>query len=488
MYRPFRLNREYVYVEEVPEGTGLLGSKYNKKTDKTDSNDALGYSAKVNTGSMYLFTDLELKYTRLGLVAGNKDEYAARIDKKFSRSCSGIIKYTYRKPLLGPVPLLYEGTDTNRGPAFLEPRGPDSPFWVGYHYMWSNREADFITFNFTYDPTPGTWFYTYQPDNIQEWNLNPGENARFSFAAAYTLTKFYTGTDRLVYYSGDGEMLWDGAGSAGAWATNDYLGEFSFISKFNLDAWKIVWDFAAGESLATGSAAYTEETDSLKPITGYFTSGIKVRKGRYLTHFRYSQDIWGPEEWQRDFGNTYDKLYQFHLSRDFADYLNAGVEYTKTMETDGKYYAVELGDYDEVRVFCTLSFGPVIPYFGAREPQLTGKYGARPEKDHTLPKVYMTIKERVFSPDGDGKNDELRIRLKAKDASGILRWKVVIKDRQLKSVKTFQGSEEPPFYIKWDGTNELKKRVEKGKYKVFFSVVDNAFNTSKTKEAEITVK
>ncbi|MCB4792313.1 MAG: OmpA family protein [Elusimicrobia bacterium] len=372
LYQPFRLNRDYTYVEETGNSLGFLGTNYLKKTGTTNSSDALGISTKFKLLPGFIFDSINLQYSYLGLVAGNKQEISTQFDRRISNNINSTIGYKYRKPLLGPIPLVYQGTASNKGPALFEPRGPESPFWVGWNYAWDNREASILSFTLSFDPTPNTPFYYYQPNVLDEWNLNKKENAKLSFAANYTLTRYPSNTDRLLFYDEQGNMVWEPYGATGAWPTNGYIGAFKLISIINTHKWRIFYDLGFGEALASSSLAYTLSDVKEKPITDYVTTGISCQNKFYTVKLRYGQDVWGPEQWHSDFGEAIDKLYQFSLSRKFGDYLTAGVEYTGVKEIDYKYLAPELGDYDEVRCFVKIYFGPVTAYLGSEEKKYKG--------------------------------------------------------------------------------------------------------------------
>lgn len=492
IYQPFRLNRDYEFIQEVAPGSGLLGSKYLKKTDKTVSKDAFGAGAKFTLNPESVFSSMNFKYTYLGLVAGNKQEFSSQVFSKLTRSLVGSVEYMYRKPLIGPIPLVYEGTSLNTGPALFEPRGPDSPFWVSWENKatgWDNREASIISFVFTFDPTPSTWFYKYQPNIGEEWNLNPEEDASVSFQAKYTLAKYFTETDRLLYWDENGHMVWEPPRVTGVWPTKDYVGSFNLISKMILTKWKILFDMGFGEALARNSFSYTTLTDKKKPITGYFTSGVSAGVNEYLIRARYSQDVLGPEDWHKGFGETFDNLYQLGLNRDFGDYINAGIEYTGAREIDKKYFAPDLGDYDEIRLVLNLSFGPLRTYFGSKKsPEERSVYGQIPETETTPPQVSLSVSTGAFSPDGDGADDTLTIEPYATDYSGVKEWEMLIKDNRGNVVKTFSDKGQPPFEVVWDGKDDIyEKVVPEGKYSIELSAKDEYDNSAKTQPIEIIV-
>ncbi len=361
LYRPFRMNKEYLYAEKVEQGTGLMGSSFLKKSGTTASNDAFGYSTKIMLRPEPLFKEAILRYTYEGLVSGNKTEYALQCNRTISRSFYGTIETAYRKPLMGNIPLVLEGTPANPGPALFEPRGADSPFRVDF----DNREASLFSFTLTYDPTPVSWFYRYSPNIPEEWNLNPRENAPYAFALRYDMTKYYTATDHLYYYNENGEVVWESSLLPGAWATDGYIGAVRFIGRYLFGKWAVLLNIGTGDSLATSGLAYTTEEDKEKPVTNFLDCGVSLSNGIYSAKLRYGKDIWGPEEWHRSFGETFDNLYQLQVSRSIGGYITTGAHYTRTQESDKKYFAPELGDYEEINYFVSLSFGSRA-YFNAK--------------------------------------------------------------------------------------------------------------------------
>ncbi|MBN1823958.1 MAG: OmpA family protein [Endomicrobiales bacterium] len=486
LYQPFRLGRTYADVEYVESGAGTAGTRYLKKTGETAVEDALGASART-TLRPPIVNEVFLQYTYEGLCAGNKQEVNTQLTKKFTRDITGNFGYKHRKPLLGAVPLVYEGTQSSLGPALLEPRDQTSPFWVGWENRatgWENREARIFSFAFTFDPTPGTWFYKYEPATVEKWNLNPDENSAFSFAAKYDLSEYPSGTDRLLYWTEDGHMIWEGALQTGPWATDGYLGVLTLLGKVVSGTCKVVFEVGAGESPAINSFAYTSSTEREKPITGFFEAAVSIDRKPYETRIYYGQDVWGPEEWHQRYGQTFDKLYMFDISRDFGEYLEFGAGYVAAREIDKKYYAVELGDYDEIRLTGALKFGPVIPYSGAR-PATEGLIGESPESDTEPPQVSLKIQNPTFSP-MDGQ--EIEMQVFATDYSGVKKWLLKITDSKNRTAKIFRGEGQPPYKIKWDGIDDVYGSVvPEGKYNAQLKAQDARENEAATEPVEISV-
>lgn len=343
LYQPFRLGWNYQYTEE--NSTTL-------KNDTIQQKDAIATKLKLTTNPYPVLNELSLEYGYSGLVAGNKTEISVKANRTLTKYLTGALEYTYRQPLLGPLPFIYEGTEDTPGAVLINPRGPESPFWVN----WSNRQASLLSFIFTFDPTPATWFYKYQPNKLEEWNLNPDEDAAVAFSLKYSLEYYPTTTDRMFYYDESGNVVWEPYYHSGAWATKDYLNTLSLIGKLKLPGYRILLSFSSGESLAGSSLAYTELTSREKPLTRFLQSSVSLVSGPWSGKILYGQNVWGPEEWQRTFGETIDRLYQLSIARTFGDTFKLSADYTSTRETDNKYYAPEIGSYDEIRIMGILKF------------------------------------------------------------------------------------------------------------------------------------
>ena len=108
--------------------------------------------------------------------------------------------------------------------------------------------------------------------------------------------------------------------------------------------------------------------------------------------------------------------------------------------------------------------------------------------DSTPPKLSVSHSPRLFSPDGDGENDFLRIRLSAEDAAGIARWSVTIYSTAGEAFKTFSGSGEVPKEILWDGAGKNLDVVESAAdYLAVLEAVDLAGNEGKSDTDRIEV-
>ena len=351
LYCPFRLNREFKYVEEVPEGEGDFGSKFKIYSKKTSLNDAFGGKIDLRIGSVKkFFEEIKLSYSHLAAVAGNKQEISLYAYRRFGHINTLAMELVYRKPIYGPLPLIKD----EQGTVVLSPRGPFDPFWVN----WENREASVFMLTYTFDPTPYSWFYQYQPNILEEWNLNPKEDARFAFAVQTKLSNYPTSTDRLYYWDENGKIAWERYDVSGCWPTKTYIGELSFVGKFRFYPLRLTTSLSFGDSLAKGSYAYTEE--NLKPINNFYKAVFNLEFGRWLISADIGFNVWGPEDWFVTFGESYDRLYKFLISRDFNLYgnkLNLSMRYIAAREVDKKYLAPEITEFDEIHLFFSMKFG-----------------------------------------------------------------------------------------------------------------------------------
>ncbi|MCX5782628.1 MAG: hypothetical protein NT145_08030 [Elusimicrobia bacterium] len=484
LYQPFRVNRDYVCAEDAAPGTGIGGSNYDKAIRKTKTVDAFGYSTKLDLKKNVAFDMLSIQYSFLGLVAGNKQEIKTHINRKLHKQMTLGFDYTYRKPLLGPVPLVYENVNGILGSPVLQPRGPESPFWVGWGDPGTgdNREASILSAVFTYDPTLDTWFYRNDPDSIDEYNLNPNENSMYSFAAVCTLTRYPTSTDRLIYKDELNNIKWDAAGLTGAWPTDGYLSEFTLLNRFNFKSKKIRADLklSTGDSLATNSSAYNTATS--KPITNYFISSLTLKKTPYSVKVEYDHNYWGPELWLRQFGETFDNLYKIDINRSFGEYISAGLGYTGAKQNDRKYVAPELGDYDEVHCYFVLKFGPIKADFKEKSARSEHIYGIRPNLSTTPPQVSLSLTNSTFSPSN---GEVLGIRPLAMSVQDIYEWKIIIKNSSGILVKTFSGEGQPSSLIEWDGRDDNNLNARQDTYVFELEAVDGLGNSSSTEPIDV---
>ena len=256
IYQPFRLSQDFQSVD---------GSN-NVTTKTTNTNDAFGGLARVEFHPTALVDLAGVGYTYLGPVAGDKQEVDADASRTVAPASTMSGAYIFRKPIEGPVPLLYEGTQADPGALVAEPRGPDDPFWV----QWDNREAHILSLTLVYNPSPGTKFFKYQSNVLDAYNLNPDVDAEWSAAVQYRVTYYPTNTDRLYYYDEEGDLFYDPTFAPGALATSYPFSSATGLLQWRRDKWHVIADMSGGQALAGNAIAYTAQTNFYKPSNTYF--------------------------------------------------------------------------------------------------------------------------------------------------------------------------------------------------------------------------
>ncbi|MCK5267471.1 MAG: OmpA family protein [Spirochaetes bacterium] len=109
--------------------------------------------------------------------------------------------------------------------------------------------------------------------------------------------------------------------------------------------------------------------------------------------------------------------------------------------------------------------------------------------DTKAPVIYLKTSPKLFSPDEDGENDQLKIIIKIDDVSPIKKWKLVIKEKG-RIFKTFTGVnlKKSSFIIIWNGKSDKGMIVESAsKYKIEMYAWDLLGNKGKSNISEIEI-
>ena len=483
-FRPFRTGDTYDYVAERNVTNGTNGTDLLIKQDRTSIGDAFGGAVKLSMPNKLGLDFITLGYLYEGISAGNRQKADIAVQKAFTPSFTGHFAYMWQQPLLQAVPARAR---KGGGPDLLTPRGPNQPFWVWWRNPqtgWDNRETDEFTFTFTYDPTPETWFYRYEPNTLDAWNLNPEEDALVSFAAQIKLIRYMGGTDRQVGRDEYGEIVWEnysGLPVCGALPTDRYLGSLVFLTRLFLDDYEVIYDFEVGEDPATFSQSYTGQEVFLKEITGFFKTNLAINKAPYKFRIGYGKDVWGPNDWHRDYGSSFDEVYYAQISREFTKCIIAGVDYVGGRKTD--YYVVkkidnvknvrnELGTFDEVRTYVRLIFDGLF------------KFGTKPriEKDETIPTCSLSLDPDVIMPT---KGQKTTLYPLAHDDNGIATWEIRLLDKNSKIVYTFNGLGECPESVKWNGKDFENRYLPDDVYDAQLIVSDPFGNIAKSNICQV---
>ena len=100
--------------------------------------------------------------------------------------------------------------------------------------------------------------------------------------------------------------------------------------------------------------------------------------------------------------------------------------------------------------------------------------------DTTPPVVTITSAPDRFTPDGDGIDDTLTIRLHTRDAGPIDRWSAVLYDREGQPFMNWSGSGPPLNPITWDGRSPSGELVQSAQdYRLIVEAVDAVQNAGR---------
>ncbi|MFN0118561.1 MAG: hypothetical protein ACKVQC_09760 [Elusimicrobiota bacterium] len=367
LYNPFRVGKTYLVSDKTSFGSGLGGSATQVSQKKSKKEDAL--AEKIRWESSFPVKNMVFDYnaeaTHAGILAGNKNQIDLGFATNFVKTLRGSFSYTYRKPIEGPIPFLYQGTPNNIGAVLANPRGPESPFTVN----WDNREAVFLTSTLVLDPTPGTSLFKYGSNDFSSWNISKDEDAFFILGFQHILSDYRTTTDRQYYYDEGGHIVWESAGRSGAWATKHPLHEFKVLLTGKIQQRRWFVGFAGGQSPAISGLAYTDNASTTKPLSEYYSFETSLDTKRMTTWAHFGSSVWGPERnTHRFFGLIYDRLFGGGVSYKLSLNTNIKISYLGARQDDSLFNNSDLGSFDEIRTLFTHRFGFLFQFENPSQP------------------------------------------------------------------------------------------------------------------------
>lgn len=190
--------------------------------------------------------------------------------------------FLWQEPLEDPIPL--------NAPAPARARNIiNDPFVVR-----ANRRQTAGEILFTYDPTPGSWFY--------QWDNDRAEDAKFAANLGFVYRALPTTQDAAIGFFGDSRV--PVAFAAAPQAQDLWEVHGRIVSKINRD-FGFIANFYGGNGQARG--------DDTRVITRYGTDARLVYKKIKLIS-EVKVDDWGPFDFHRDFNLTFPLQFKVDLS------------------------------------------------------------------------------------------------------------------------------------------------------------------------------
>jgi len=313
---------------------GGIISGYNKRGDTyyylkdgaaftkdVDLEDALGFKAKLSFDMgektrVYIATNhagvvadsgdpirdfgTELPYSSLG----NKREYEVGA-RYTSGSYTLYPRLLYRENIIDANP---KGTGLPR----ISPRknGTD-PFFV-----LDNRSAKSAELYFTYDPTPGTFFY--------EWDNDLREDAPFAFNVGLTATEYDSATDANTYYNDEFNIANATFNDTGLAAANVWLLKskmvFNTSNKLNT-----VLNLEAGKQQSSKNPG--DGINTFGDAKKYYSiEGKLIYNKEHIFSAKFVKDGFGSYDFQRDFDIRFPEQYEL----EYVKLLDKGLSEKKS--------------------------------------------------------------------------------------------------------------------------------------------------------------
>ena len=329
---------------------------------------------------------------------------------------------------------------------------------------WDNRKAHIFSLTLVYDPTPGTPFFKYQRNILDDWNLNPEEDATWTGVLQYRLTHYLTDTDRLYYYDEEHNLIFDPTYHTGALATSHPFSSATGMLRWKHDAWHVTGTLSGGEALAGSAITYTPATNFYKPSTLYMSGGLTADNGFWKATLRYSQDVWGPFDYATQLGWTYHKIYQASLSAIFLKNAEAGFRYTGTRMTND-FIGSDVAAFNEYTFFLTYHFS------------LEHNFGKGFEAiGRPLPQSFPEVRVAVERPAvyagrlGAGQDGQLLPHGLRRGRHPFL--EAALRNAQGETMRKWEGNGAPPKNVQWEGRGSEGNLLPSGQYSVILNVVD----------------
>jgi beta-galactosidase len=296
---PQRVGREYTFAKEAAPGGGYLGSGYDVYTGRVAWADTLGTRARIAFDGGFARWYVEGNYRGLVADAGADQTitFTGWSMKSSGRGnqvagLGGVLltfgelqvapNVLYQRPLVGPAPAIGDQFDPSTGMYYpgVSPRDAmTDPFVV-----LENRETAGAEVLFIWDPTPATWYWS--------WDRDRREDARFAGHLDLVYRHQPTSRDATLIILADGSQVPSGA------------------TPPKHDVWNatFAWFTAALLPMRLSGTVYAgqDQANAGDPrlVTRVGGSVSLVRNG-LLASMNLKLRDWGPYDYHRDFNLTY---------------------------------------------------------------------------------------------------------------------------------------------------------------------------------------
>ena len=279
-----RVGETFQIVDKTKEGT------YNVYQDETTDEDTWGGKAKITFSSgpfrwyaqgaaMGVLAQGGADYTRTFTGwrlkdSGSGNQYNFLTGFTFSIGDLQVApNFLWQKPIEDPIPIEVGAPGRPRNVL-------DDPFAVRY-----NRETVAGEILFTYDPTPGTWMY--------QWDNDEMEDAKFAMSAGFVYRHLPTTMDAAIGILGDGRTIFAFPGAPEA---HDLWEAHARIVN------KITPEFGLITNLYGGTA---QANGSDNRLLERFGGDLRMVYKRVKFTAMGKVNDWGPYDYHRDFNLTY---------------------------------------------------------------------------------------------------------------------------------------------------------------------------------------
>ena len=297
---PQRIGEEFTWTRQATGGSSYMGSGYEVLQDKVQFLDTLGAKARLtyDMGAVRWFAQSSFR----GLVAdggpeqrtvltgwslresGRGNHYAGQLGAAVQLSSSFQISpnVLYQKPLIGPNPTLGDAYDATTGMYYpgVRPRSVLSDAFT----VLDNRETLGAELLITFDPTPGTWFWS--------WDREMREDAPFAAGLDIVYRRQPTSRDAGIAILADGSTVAFGTAPP---ATDEWETTLRLVGNPS-QRLKLYGTAFVGNVQSPG--------EDPRKILRYGLDGSVLLDTLQLTASLHLND-WGPYDYHRVFNLTY---------------------------------------------------------------------------------------------------------------------------------------------------------------------------------------